>query len=115
MIVENGLGAKDSVKEDGTIDDQYRIDYIDAHIKAMYDAIHEDGVDLMGYTAWGPIDLLSNSTSQMSKRYGFIHVDLDDYGNGTYRRTKKKSFDWYKQVIATNGSSVLEEATPIKA
>lgn len=113
MIVENGLGAKDIVQEDGTIDDQYRIDYIDAHIKAMYDAIHEDGVELMGYTAWGPIDLLSNSTSQMSKRYGFIYVDLDDYGSGTYNRIKKKSFNWYKKVIETNGASVLEEKSQV--
>lgn len=67
----------------------------------------------MGYTAWGPIDLLSNSTSQMSKRYGFIYVDLDDYGNGTYNRIKKKSFNWYKKVIETNGASVLEEKSQV--
>lgn len=80
----------------------------------MYQAIYEDGVDLIGYTAWGPIDLLSNSTSQMSKRYGFIYVDLDDYGNGTYQRSKKKSFYWYKNVIATNGAAVFKELEEIK-
>ena len=109
FIVENGLGAKDVVEEDGTINDQYRIDYLKAHMKAMYDAIELDGVELLGYTTWGPIDLLSNSTNQMSKRYGFIYVDLDDYGNGTYKRMKKKSFDWYKEVIATNGASLFDE------
>ncbi|WP_265457000.1 glycoside hydrolase family 1 protein [Enterococcus sp. HY326] len=114
MIVENGLGAKDTVLPDGTIDDQYRIDYIKAHINAMYQAITQDGVELMGYTAWGPIDLLSNSTSQMSKRYGFIYVDLDDYGKGTYQRSKKKSFYWYQEVIATNGASALEKIEPVK-
>lgn len=107
MIVENGLGAKDVVQPDGTIDDQYRIDYLAAHIRAMYDAIYKDGVKLIGYTSWGPIDLLSNSTNQMSKRYGFIYVDLDDYGNGTYKRMKKRSFNWYKNVISTNGASIL--------
>ena len=75
----------------------------------MYKAIEEDGVELMGYTTWAPIDLLSNSTNQMSKRYGFIYVDVDDYGNGTYKRSKKKSYDWYKEVIATNGSSILDD------
>ena len=75
----------------------------------MYDAIAEDGVELMGYTTWAPIDLISNSTQQMSKRYGFVYVDVDDYGNGTYKRSKKKSFDFYKEVIATNGASLFEE------
>lgn len=109
FIVENGLGAHDVINADGVIDDQYRIDYLKAHMKAMYDAITEDGVELWGYTTWGPIDLLSNSSNQMSKRYGFIYVDLDDYGNGTYRRMKKKSYDWYKEVIATNGASLFDE------
>ena len=77
--------------------------------RQMYKAIEEDGVELMGYTTWAPIDLLSNSTNQMSKRYGFIYVDVDDYGNGTYKRSKKKSYDWYKEVIATNGSSILDD------
>ncbi|MTI49313.1 glycoside hydrolase family 1 protein [Sporosalibacterium faouarense] len=109
FIVENGLGAKDIVKEDGTIDDQYRIDYFDAHFKAMLDAIEYDGVDLLGYTSWGCIDLVSESTKQMSKRYGFVYVDCDDYGNGTFERIRKKSFDWYKKVISTNGASLFEE------
>lgn len=109
FIVENGLGARDTLLPDGTIDDQYRIDYFKAHCKSMYDAITIDGVELMGYTSWGPIDLLSNSTNQMSKRYGFIYVDLDDYGNGTYKRIKKKSFNWYKEVISTNGASLFED------
>lgn len=109
FIVENGLGAKDTVEEDGSINDDYRINYLREHMKEMWNAIYEDGVELMGYTTWGPIDLISNSTNQMSKRYGFIYVDVDDYGNGTYQRTRKKSFNWYKEVIATNGASLFEE------
>ena len=107
FIVENGLGAKDVV-EDGKVHDAYRIDYLRGHIQAMYDAIEEDGVELLGYTTWGCIDLVSNSTNQMSKRYGFIYVDCDDWGNGTFKRIKKDSFDWYKEVIATNGASILK-------
>ena len=102
FIVENGLGAKDKIEEDGTIQDDYRIDYLREHIKAMKDAI-EDGVDLMGYTTWGCIDLVAASTGEMSKRYGFIYVDKDDQGNGTLERRKKKSFDWYRKVIESNG------------
>lgn len=109
FIVENGLGAKDILKEDGSIDDQYRIDYLREHLKAVADAIIEDGVTCLGYTSWGCIDIVSESTKQMSKRYGFIYVDCDDYGKGTYRRLKKKSFDWYKKVIGTNGSSLYTE------
>ena len=109
FIVENGLGAKDEVLPDGSINDDYRIDYLAKHMRSMYDAIAEDGVELMGYTTWAPIDLISNSTQQMSKRYGFVYVDVDDYGNGTYKRSKKKSFDFYKEVIATNGASLFEE------
>ena len=109
MIVENGFGAYDKKEADGTVDDQYRIDYFDAHFREMYNAIYEDGVDLMGYTSWGCIDLVSESTKQMSKRYGFIYVDADDLGNGTYKRYKKKSFDWYKHVIETNGSCLFED------
>ena len=105
FIVENGLGAKDELI-DGKVDDQYRIDYFDAHFREMYNAIYVDGVDLMGYTSWGCIDLVSESTKQMSKRYGFIYVDADDLGNGTYKRYKKKSFDWYKHVIETNGEEL---------
>ncbi|MHA3870022.1 family 1 glycosylhydrolase [Enterococcus faecium] len=102
FIVENGLGAIDHMEEDGTIIDDYRIDYLRRHIEAMANAV-ADGVDLMGYTPWGCMDLVSASTGEMSKRYGFIYVDLDDEGNGTLNRSKKKSFDWYKEVIASNG------------
>ena len=97
---------KDEIEEDGTIQDDYRIDYLREHIKAMEQAINEDGVDLLGYTAWGCIDLVSASTGEMSKRYGFIYVDKDDQGNGTLERRKKKSFDWYKKVIESNGNDL---------
>jgi len=105
FIVENGLGAYDVVEADGSINDDYRIEYLRAHIEQMGQAI-EEGVDLIGYTSWGCIDLISASTSEMSKRYGFIYVDQDDYGNGTLERKKKKSFDWYKHVIASNGEQL---------
>lgn len=105
FIAENGLGAVDVVEEDGSIVDDYRIRYHQAHIEQMKEALY-DGVDLFGYTSWGCIDIISASTSQMSKRYGFIYVDQDDEGNGTLKRSKKKSFDWYKQVIATNGTNL---------
>ena len=108
FIVENGLGALDKVEADGSIHDSYRIDYLKAHIEQMYEAI-EDGVELMGYTLWGCIDLVSASTSEMSKRYGFIYVDADDEGNGSYDRSRKNSFFWYQKVIETNGAAVLEE------
>ncbi|MCL2864979.1 MAG: 6-phospho-beta-glucosidase [Lachnospiraceae bacterium] len=106
FIVENGLGAMDQVDENGYVEDDYRIDYLRAHIKTMIDAVAEDGVDLMGYTTWGPIDLVSASTGEMSKRYGFIYVDRDDQGNGTLKRSKKKSFGWYKKVIQSNGADL---------
>lgn len=105
MVVENGLGYNDVVEEDGSIHDPYRIDYFKKHIEQMGKAIDE-GVDLIGYTSWAPIDLISMSTSQMSKRYGFIYVDQDDLGNGTLERRKKDSFDWYKKVIETNGEAL---------
>lgn len=105
FIVENGLGAKDELIND-TVEDDYRIDYLREHIKAMKDAVELDGVDLLGYTPWGCIDLVSASTGEMSKRYGFIYVDKDDAGNGTLKRYKKKSFDWYTQVIASNGEKL---------
>lgn len=105
FIVENGLGAKDELVN-GTVEDDYRIAYLKEHIQAMKDAVEQDGVDLMGYLAWGCIDLISASTGQMSKRYGMIYVDADDEGNGTYRRYKKKSFDWYRRVIASNGEEL---------
>ena len=102
MVVENGLGAMDKISEDGKIHDQYRIDYLRAHIKEMEEAIH-DGVKLIGYTPWGCIDLVSASTGEMEKRYGFIYVDKDNNGNGTLNRKRKDSFYWYQNVIATNG------------
>ena len=103
FIVENGLGAVDEVKEDGTIDDDYRIAYLQEHIKQMMIAVEEDGVDLIGYTPWGWIDLVSASTGEMKKRYGFVYVDKDNAGNGTLKRIPKKSFSWYQNVIQTNG------------
>lgn len=105
FIVENGLGAKDVVEEDGSINDDYRIQYLRDHIEQMAEAI-EDGVELMGYTPWGCIDLVSASTGEMSKRYGFIYVDKHDDGSGTLERKRKKSFYWYKNVIATNGEEL---------
>ncbi|MGT2906227.1 glycoside hydrolase family 1 protein [Streptococcus dentiloxodontae] len=107
FVVENGLGALDKVEEDGSIHDSYRIDYLDKHIKQMYEAI-EDGVKLMGYTMWGCIDLVSASTSEMSKRYGFVYVDADDQGKGSFDRSRKDSFYWYKEVIASNGANILQ-------
>ena len=104
FIVENGLGEKDTLEGD-EVHDSYRIDYIRDHVNAMADAIR-DGVDLMGYTYWGPIDIISAGTGQMSKRYGFIYVDRDDEGHGTFKRLKKDSFEWYKKVIASNGEDL---------
>ena len=105
IVVENGLGAMDQIEEDGSIHDPYRIEYLREHIKAIAQAI-DDGVDLFGYCSWGCIDEISAASGQMNKRYGFIHVDLDDEGNGTLKRRKKDSFDWYKKVIATNGEQL---------
>ena len=105
MVVENGMGAKDVVEVDGSIHDPYRIEYFRQHIKEMGEAIDE-GVDLIGYTSWAPIDLISASTNQMSKRYGFIYVDQDDEGRGTLDRSRKDSFYWYQKVIATNGEDL---------
>lgn len=106
FIVENGLGAVDKIEDDGSINDDYRIDYLAAHIKAMKDAVDLDGVDLLGYTPWGCIDLIAWSTGEMKKRYGFIYVDVDDRGQGTFKRIKKKSFYWYQEVIRTNGENI---------
>ena len=107
-MVENGLGQVDVPDEKGEIHDDYRIDYLRRHIQAMEKAVNEDGVELLGYTSWGCIDLVSASTGEMSKRYGFIYVDMDDAGRGTKRRIPKKSFYWYKQVIVTNGADLGE-------
>lgn len=105
MVVENGLGAFDKLEEDGSIEDDYRIDYLRQHIEQMHEAVL-DGVDLMGYTPWGCIDLVSASTGEMAKRYGFIYVEKYDDGSGDFSRRKKKSFEWYKKVIASNGSDL---------
>lgn len=105
MVVENGLGAVDVLEENGTIKDDYRIDYLRAHIEQMAEAI-QDGVDLIAYTPWGCIDLVSASTGEMAKRYGFIYVDKQDDGSGSFKRIPKKSFDWYKGVIASNGEEL---------
>lgn len=103
FIVENGFGAIDRLEPDHTCDDSYRIDYLRAHIQAMKDAVELDGVEVIGYTPWGCIDVVSFTTGELRKRYGFIYVDLNDDGSGTGNRYKKKSFAWYKQVIETNG------------
>ena len=108
FIVENGLGAVDKlVEKDGvmTVEDDYRIDYLQKHLLQVEEAV-EDGVDVMGYTSWGCIDLVSASTAELKKRYGYIYVDRNDDGTGTLNRYKKKSFYWYKDVIATNGESL---------
>ena len=105
MVVENGLGARDEIEADGSINDDYRIDYLRKHIAEMKEAV-KDGVDLMGYTPWGCIDLVSASTGEMAKRYGFIYVEKYDDGTGTLARRKKKSFDWYAKVIKSNGEDL---------
>lgn len=105
FVVENGLGAADEVTAEGEIHDDYRIDYLKKHIAQMAEAI-QDGVEVIGYTSWGPIDLVSASTGEMRKRYGYIYVDKDNEGNGTLKRTRKKSFYWYKKVIETNGKQL---------
>lgn len=107
FIVENGLGAKDTPETDGSIRDEYRIQYLKDHLIQVREAI-EDGVDIMGYTSWGPIDLVSASKGEISKLYGYIYVDQNEQGTGSLERRRKKSFYWYKQVIETNGSSLGE-------
>jgi len=106
FVVENGLGAVDEVEEDGSIHDTYRIAYLRDHIGQMKLAVEEDGVELMGYTPWGCIDLVSAGTGEMKKRYGFIYVDKDNDGNGTLGRSRKDSFAWYRKVIASNGEDL---------
>ena len=105
MVVENGLGAYDTLEEDGSIHDDYRIDYLRDHIKEMGKAI-DNGVNLIGYTTWGCIDLVSAGTGEMRKRYGFMYVDKDDQGHGTYNRYRKDSFYWYKKVIESHGEDL---------
>lgn len=106
FIVENGMGAVDRVEADGTVHDSYRIQYLKEHIEQMKLAVEEDGVDLIGYTPWGIIDLVSAGTGEMKKRYGMIYVDRDNEGNGTLNRIRKDSFYWYRKVIATNGEDL---------
>lgn len=108
FVVENGLGAVDKVDEDGCIHDPYRIDYLRSHIQEMKKAVEEDGVDLIGYTAWGSTDMISVSTGEMAKRYGFIYVNKFDDGTGDLSRERKDSFFWYKKVIASNGEDLGE-------
>lgn len=108
FIVENGLGAKDELTENKEIHDNYRIDYLAKHIQQVLISVEEDGVDLIGYCTWGATDMISASTNQMSKRYGFIYVDLDDFGNGTYHRYKKDSYFWYKKLLSF-GKSIPQD------
>jgi 6-phospho-beta-glucosidase len=114
FIVENGFGAVDKKEANGSVHDPYRVDYLRQHIEQMELAVEEDGIDLMGYTPWGFIDLVSAGTGQMSKRYGFIYVDKDDDGQGTLARSKKDSFYWYKHVIQTNGEDLGDVTVPSK-
>lgn len=107
FIVENGFGAVDRKEDDGSCHDAYRIKYLQEHIREMKKAIELDGVEVMGYTVWGCIDCVSFTTGEMKKRYGMVYVDLDDFGQGTLKRTKKDSFEWYKNVIATNGENCV--------
>lgn len=106
MIVENGIGGIDTINQAGEIDDDYRIKYLTDHIRAFKKAVDQDGVDLIGYTPWGWIDIVSAGTGEMKKRYGFIYVDLDDNGQGSLKRIPKKSFNWFAQVIRSNGEAV---------
>lgn len=106
FIVENGLGHPDEITNNNEIKDDYRIEYLKAHIEAFKAAVIEDGVDLLGYTVWGPIDLVSCGTGEMKKRYGFIYVDRNDNGVGSLKRIKKSSFNWYKEVISSNGENL---------
>lgn len=103
FIVENGFGAYDKKNDMGYIEDDDRIEYLGSHIKEMIKAVDEDGVELIGYTPWGCIDLVSFTTGEMEKRYGFIYVDCDEQGRGSFKRERKKSFEWYKKVIESNG------------
>ena len=105
FVVENGLGAVDTMEENGEIHDDYRIDYLSSHIQAIIEACNEDGVDIIGYTPWGCIDLVSASTGEMSKRYGFIYVEKDDNGKGTLNRRRKQSFYWYQNLIRQKGKT----------
>ena len=104
MVVENGLGAKD-ILENGAVHDRYRIEYLKAHIEALDETL-EDGVEVIGYMPWSALDLIALSTGNIEKRYGFIYVDADNEGRGSYKRIPKDSFYWYKKVIAANGKDL---------
>ena len=104
FIVENGFGAIDTVNSDGSIDDDERIEYLRRHIEQVKLSVLEDGVNLLGYTPWGIIDVVSFTTGEMKKRYGMIYVDRDNEGNGTMERSKKKSFEWFADVIRSRGA-----------
>lgn len=105
FIVENGLGSADILQNE-TVNDEYRISYYREHVKAIYDAIDIDGVDVMGYTPWSFLDIVSASTGERRKRYGFVYVDYDDEGIGTGNRYLKSSYYWYKKLIASNGEDL---------
>lgn len=107
FVVENGFGANDVVSPEGEVNDDYRIDYLKRHIAEMGEAL-QDGVEIIGYTSWGPIDIVSASSGEMKKRYGYIYVDRDNEGNGSLKRVKKKSFHWYKNVIHSDGENLGE-------
>ena len=109
FVVENGMGAIDEADENGYVEDDYRIDYLRDHLKALMQAVLIDGVNCLGYTMWGPLDLVSLSTGEMAKRYGFIYVDMDDKGHGTLKRVPKKSYGWMRQVIKSGGASLWED------
>ena len=109
IVTENGLGAVDILSEDKTVDDSYRIEYLRLHLEQLKLAVEEDDVECFGYLMWGPIDLVSATTGEMKKRYGFIYVDQEDDGSGTGERYKKKSFDWFRHVIETNGEELGQE------
>lgn len=109
FVAENGIGARETLvcmpNGELTVEDQARIDYHREHIRAMEQAL-DDGVEVFGYTSWGPIDCVSAASAEMTKRYGFVYVDRNQDGSGTLERYRKKSFYWYKKVIATNGADL---------
>lgn len=106
IVTENGLGAMDTLNSDGTVHDEYRINYLERHLSELKKSVIDDKVECFGYLMWGPIDLVSATTGEMKKRYGFIYVDKDDNGSGDLTRYRKDSFDWYKNVISTNGENL---------
>lgn len=106
LITENGLGAEDVIGEDGVVHDNYRIEYLKQHLSELKKAVVEDGVNCIGYLMWGPIDLVSATSGEKKKRYGFIYVDKQDDGTGTMERTPKDSFYWYQHIIETNAEEL---------